>query len=99
MPDSGREIARSADWDAGNAPPQNPLDWVSAGQERFQRHPHEAFGLAKAGSASRGFLLLRAGRAQAESSLPPNNQYTEELLHRWDAALRSFERFAPSPLD
>lgn len=57
-----------------------------------------AFGLAKAGASSRGYLLLREGRAQVLTTYAPDDARIWELLHHWDAVIRWYERYAPAPL-
>jgi hypothetical protein len=57
----------------------------------------KAFGLAKAGAPTRGYLLLGEGREQAVATLSAEDPRAAELRRHWDAALRWFERFAPPP--
>lgn len=53
--------------------------------------------LARGGSSALGYQLLRWGRERAVTDGALELDWGPELLRRWNAALRWYERSAPPP--
>ena len=68
------------------------------GPRRLHACIRQAFGFAKAGAASNGYLLLVEGKEQAERVLSPEDPDAPELLRGWDTALQWLEQRAPTPM-
>jgi hypothetical protein len=93
-----RGAAMNPEWPDGYALPLQITDPLLNEWLQLQQCLRVAFGLAKGGGSSRGYLVLRKGRDQAVNVLAPHDPDAAELLRHWDLAVRCFERYAPSPI-